>query len=115
MINEGSLPKITVVNKHHRQSGEYIGRGNPLGNKFTHLVSKFPDVIVVATREEAVARYGAWLDEQIAKEDVAICDELNRLADIASSTGSLSLQCFCAPRPCHGDHIKRVLLQAFKE
>lgn len=103
------LPIITVVNRHHGVSGEYIGRGNPLGNPWPI------DNSIGDTREIVVARYGDWLDQQILEENDAVCDELNRLADIASSTGSLSLQCFCAPLLCHGNHIKRVLIQAFKE
>lgn len=108
-IVAGSLPMISVVNRHHGVSGEYIGRGNPLGNPWPI------DNSIGDTREIVVARYGDWLDQQILEENHTVCDELNRLADIASSTGSLSLQCFCAPLLCHGNHIKRVLIQAFKE
>jgi len=109
-----SLPKITVVNKHHKADGEYIGRGNPLGNQWTHLVSRFPDTIQVSTREEAVAQYQKWLQAEIDKCTPAVCDELNRLVNIAYQTGELKLQCFCAPKACHGDVIKQTILSAWE-
>lgn len=106
-------PKITVVNKHHGKSGEYIGRGTPLGNQWTHLDSKFPDVIKVPTRAQAVAEYDKWLKGKIKENDPKVCNELNRLVYIAQQ-GELRLQCFCAPLPCHGDVIKQVLLEAMR-
>lgn len=109
------LPTITVVNKHHKAEGEYIGRGSPLGNKWTHLESKHPDVIKVAIREEAVQHYKTWLDRMIANNDEAVCNELNRLVDIAHRDGVLKLQCFCSPLPCHGDVIKQTILTAWSK
>lgn len=109
------LPTITVVNKHHKAEGEYIGRGSPLGNKWTHLESKHPDVIKVATREEAVQHYKTWLDRMIANNDEAVCNELNRLVDIAHEKGELKLQCFCSPLACHGDVIKQTILTAWSK
>lgn len=108
-------PNIHVVNKHHKLTGEYIGRGSPLGNKWTHLDSKHPDVIKVATREEAVAEYRKWLEGKIEACDEAVCNELNRLVDIAHRDGVLKLQCFCAPKACHGDVIKETILSAWSK
>lgn len=109
------LPTITVVNKHHKAEGEYIGRGSPLGNKWTHLDSKHPDVIKVATREEAVAEYRKWLEGKIEACDEVVCNELNRLVDIAHRNGELKLQCFCSPLSCHGDVIKQTILSAWSK
>ena len=114
-IQSHLLPHISVVNKHHGHTGEYIGRGSPLGNKWTHLDSKYPDVIKVATREEAVAEYRKWLNQEIEKCTPAVCDELNRLVDIAHQTGKLVLQCFCKPHACHGDVIREVILTAWRK
>lgn len=109
------VPTITVVNKHHNHTGEYIGRGSPLGNKWTHLDSKHTDVIKVTNREEAVAEYRKWLNQEIEKCTPVACDELNRLVDIAHRTGELKLQCFCAPKACHGDVIKETILTAWRK
>lgn len=108
------LPEITVVNKHHKLTGEYIGRGSPLGNKWTHLDSSYPGVIKVASREIAIAEYRAWLGTMIANGDACVCNELNRLVDIAHQTGELKLMCTCKPKACHGDVIREVILTAWR-
>ena len=101
--------KITVVNKHHKQSGEYIGRGSPLGNPYP-IIKGCSD----ASRAVVIAKYRVWLKEQIDTNNKLVCNELNRLVAIAQQ-GELKLQCFCAPLPCHGDVIKQVLLEALNK
>jgi len=98
---------IKVVNKHHGEQGEYIGRGSPLGNPFTHMKGTKARWIV-ATREEAVARYRDWLRDQLLEKNPAIIAELRRLMELAEK-GDLNLKCFCAPKACHGDVIKEFL------
>lgn len=109
------LPKIQVVNKHHKAEGEYIGRGSPLGNRWSHLDSSYPGAVKVATRGEAIQHYKTWLDRMIANNDVLVCNELNRLVDIAHEKGELKLQCFCSPLSCHGDVIKQTILSAWSK
>lgn len=99
--------KITVVNKHHKQNGEYIGRGSPLGNPWP--IHGFD------TREIVIARYRVYLRQQIDNGNQRVINELERLGNIAITTGSLNLQCFCSPQPCHGDVIKEVLENAIQE
>lgn len=95
---------ITVVNKHHGKSGEYIGRGSPLGNPF--VIGKD------GTREQVIAKYRVWLQEQIDKGNPVVLDELNRLGNKAIDEKGLALQCFCYPKPCHGEVIKEKLVKA---
>lgn len=97
---------IKVVNRHHKQSGEYIGRGSPLGNPYPI------DVKIGATREVVIDRYRSWIKSMIDASDLKVCNELNRLAELAQQ-GELKLQCFCAPLPCHGDVIKQLIEEAF--
>ena len=97
---------ITVVNKHHGKSGEYIGRGSPLGNPF--VIGKH------GTREEVIAKYAIWLRKQIDTGNQTVLTELNRLGNKAIDEGTLSLQCFCYPKPCHGNIIKDVIAKAIK-
>lgn len=108
------LPIITVVNQRKDKGGEYIGRPSPLGNPFSHM----PDTLAdhkVETREEAIAAFKMRLESDLRIGKPAIINELDRLANIALSTGSLKLRCWCAPLPCHGDVIKEIILQAIKE
>ena len=99
---------IAVVNKHHGASGEYIGRGSPLGNPFPIDVAKGQ------TREVVINHYKEWLDRQIKHEVPRVIDELNRLGALALQ-GPLNLQCFCCPQACHGDIIKDVLFKAISK
>lgn len=95
---------ITIVNKHHGKSGEYIGRGSPLGNPF--VIGKH------GTREQVITKYAIWLQEQIDKGNPVVLDELNRLGNKAIDEKGLALQCFCYPKPCHGEVIKEKLVKA---
>lgn len=102
---------IVIVNKHHGKSGEYIGRGSPLGNPFV--------IDTHGTRQQVIAKYAIWLKEQIDKKNPVVLDELNRLGNKAIDDKGLALQCFCYPKPCHGEVIKEKLVEAmynyFKE
>lgn len=95
---------IIIVNKHHNKSGEYIGRGSPLGNPF--VIGQH------GTREQVIAKYRQWLQEQIDKKNPVVLDELNRLGNKAIDDKGLALQCFCYPKPCHGEVIKEKLVEA---
>ena len=103
------MHNITVVNKKAGGKGEYIGRPSPLGNPFTskaHGMGKRVDTV-----QESIAQFDAWLQAKIADRDQAVCDELDRLYVLAQQR-PLQLVCWCAPGPCHGDVIKRVLEEA---
>lgn len=105
-IQSHLLPTITVINKHHGdQGGEYIGRGSPLGNPYP--------IEGANTRDVVIEKYRVWLNQKIEACDPVVCDELNRLVDIAHTTGTLKLKCFCAPAACHGDVIKETILTAW--
>ena len=99
-----SARPIIIVNKHHGKSGEYIGRGSPLGNPF--VIGKD------GTREQVIAKYRVWLNEQIMRKNPVVLDELNRLGNKAINEKGLALQCFCYPKPCHGEVIKEKLVKA---
>lgn len=99
-----STRPIIIVNKHHGKSGEYIGRGSPLGNPF--VIGKD------GSREQVIAKYRVWLNEQIMRKNPVVLDELNRLGNKAIDEKGLALQCFCYPKPCHGEVIKEKLVKA---
>ena len=111
-----SLPEIKIINHHQLcfEENEYIGRGSPLGNPFSHMDNTKAEH-KVETREQAIEAYAKWLMEKLQAGDQAIIDEMNRLANIAMSTGKLVLRCYCAPKPCHGDVIRKVLFEAIQE
>jgi len=84
----------------------YIGRGSPWGNPFTHLaLSRTKAQSQVATEEESMVRYEAWLRERLAKEP-GLKQELLK-------PDGHELVCYCKPRPCHGDILIK-LIEEFK-
>jgi hypothetical protein len=77
----------------------YIGRGqgSKWGNPFTHHQHLGGNLIIVDSREEAVARYEEWLMEQ--PELVALAKK--------ELKGKI-LGCWCAPLACHGDILLKI-------
>jgi hypothetical protein len=91
-----------VVHK-DREHDVYIGRKNGrlhFGNPFSHKGSKF-NVVLVATRAEAVSRFRSWLN---GESDLDVEPERRRwiLSQLPTLKGK-TLGCFCAPAQCHGD------------
>ena len=90
---------ITVKNKRSwKGPGEYIGRPSILGNPFPIHVG----------RTRCIVSYEFWLAQKIHNKDKPVLEELVRLAKIAE-LGDLNLICWCAPKACHGDVIKKTL------
>lgn len=107
---------ITVVNiKTFQGRSEYIGRpmpnrtGSPLGNRYK--VQPFGPY----ERDESVlVLYRAWLWKEMQNRSGAVYAELIRLALIAK-TSPLNLGCWCAPKICHGDIVKRAVTFLIKQ
>ena len=89
---------IHVVNKRNfRGNGVYVGRPSVLGNPY--VIGKD------GNRDEVIEKYRKWLWAKY-KEKGKVYDELMRLCDIARKR-DLVLMCWCKPKACHGDVIKR--------
>jgi hypothetical protein len=81
---------MRVVHCKRDRHDVYIGRGSKWGNPFTHLdgtTARFR----VRTREEAIAKYAAWIRTQ--------SELMEALPELAGKT----LGCWCAPKACHGE------------
>ena len=72
------------------------GRGSKWGNPFTHKQGRTLARFRVATVEEALEKYEAWLRSQ--PELMAALPELRGRV----------LGCWCKPGPCHGDVLARL-------
>jgi len=99
----GKKLQIKVARKGEGLEGFYVGRPTPLGNPFRLLREE--------DRNEVVARYAAWLDEQVRRGNPAVIRALEELYQRLKSEGGLTLLCFCAPKKCHAEviagHLKR--------
>jgi len=89
---------ITVGNKKQGACGIYVGRPSPLGNPFAMQGE--------VTRASVIRDYEDWLAEQLLGPRSAASIEMSRLAALARKQ-DLCLVCFCAPKACHADIIKR--------
>jgi hypothetical protein len=101
---------IEIKNKHtYKGDGEYIGRGSPLGNPYSHL-SNTKAQWQVKTRQEAIDKYYLWfLTMYGIGEGEPVYEEIWRLVNIYKKTGKLILICYCEPLPCHGEIIRRMI------
>src|ERR1700676_2847348 len=88
------------------QRGEYVGRrmkdypGSPLANPYY--------IGIDGARGEVIAKYRAWAATW--PEWSRASAELRRLVEIHRERGSLTLLCWCAPKPCHADVIAEMIL-----
>lgn len=106
-----AIGKITVVNKHHKlllPNKIYIGRGSPLGNPF-------PIKEGFSTREQVIEKYEDHFRGLIASNNKDAIQALDHMESIVRGGENLYLECFCAPKACHGDIIKKYLEVQIRE
>ena len=85
-----------VVNVRNGASCDvYVGRGSIWGNPFSHLAESKFEVIRVASRAEAIAKYEYYL---LASP--------NLMEQLPALRGK-RLGCWCAPYPCHAEVLAR--------
>lgn len=78
----------------------YIGRGSPLGNPF--IIGEHGD------RNEVCDKYEIYLRQTT---DPVILQEIKRMKVLIQSGYNVNLQCFCPNKRCHGESIKRRILE----
>lgn len=91
---KGSAPApmgYTIVN---------VARPSILGNPFP-MESE-------ADRAKVIAEFEDWLRKEW-KKNGAVRRELEALAERARNGEKLALQCWCSPKACHADVIKRAI------
>jgi hypothetical protein len=83
-----------------------IDRSSPLGNIF-HMAGE-------AQRDLVCNQYDVWLDNAMkdtTHKSVRAIKELNRLIQLYNKHGQLNLYCWCAPKRCHGESIRKAILK----
>lgn len=84
-----------------------------MSNPFSHLRGTKAQILV-PTRQDAINSYKGWLIQKIVDGDKKILQELTNLIQKARE-GDLLLVCYCAPKPCHGDVIKKLIERQLHE
>lgn len=94
--------EINVRNKKtYKNNGYYIGRPSLLGNPFKITEGQ--------TREKCIERYSYYIKNLIEKREEHVMKELESIFAGLVATGRVDLLCWCAPEPCHGDVIRRLI------
>lgn len=76
-----------------------VDRSSPLGNPF--------NMTSVADRDQVCDAYEKWFHRE--NFSMAFSNECQRLLSIYKKYGKLRLFCWCAPKRCHAQTIKRWL------
>ena len=92
---------IEVVHTKRDPDSIYIGRGSALGNPFKMYTEEL--------RDSVCDQYDEFFSSQLEAKDPEFMHELEFLVESAFVNGYVKLGCFCAPRRCHGDTVKRFL------
>ena len=116
---------IIVYNRtredHSNSPNNYpIYRPYILGNPYTAIKSKNTKAMyVVKTREEAISRYSDYFDIMYGSNKL-FTEAVDRIYEKYKNGETVYLECYCAPKPCHGDIIaeklrKRLLKEKFRQ
>lgn len=96
MRSERTLEHEIRVGRLRRDRGISVARPTPLGNPF--VVGR------PYTRAESIARYREWFHREIETGNALVLAQLGRI-EAAARAGDVTLLCWCAPLPCHGEVI----------
>jgi hypothetical protein len=98
------MPNIEIKNKsNYKGDGYYVGRPSALGNPF-HMRGEWQ-------RSNVIGRYKLWLERQIRVPKSRACCELMNLVNQYKCGKSITLICWCSPKPCHADIIKSKIIE----
>lgn len=101
---------ISVVNMSDHIPTEYdyyIGRPSILSNPYTHKKYTKYAKILVNSRDESISSYEQYFNENIRNEEFR--NEITKILELYKKHNKLNLVCFCKPKSCHGDFIKKYL------
>lgn len=83
----------------------YIGRGSILGNPFTYDGKRSSLAkLSFSTEKEAIDAYRMYFKEMYYC-DVDFKKEFDKIYNLYKKGEDIYLQCFCHPKPCHGEVI----------
>ncbi|NEQ13056.1 MAG: DUF4326 domain-containing protein [Moorea sp. SIO3E2] len=102
------MKKIKILNKRTLSylpkilddADVYIGRPSVLGN---------PYKVKASSRDEVIQLYRKWLWGRIQANDAAVIAELKRIKKLVLSDKQVNLVCWCTPKPCHGEIVKKCI------
>ena len=108
---KGNIIVYNTKNEDHTQEPNnfYIGKGSILANPFT-FNGKRSNLAKMSfkTREEAVDAYEVYFNA-VYGVDPNFTKSFDEIYEHYKNGEDVYLQCFCKPKPCHGDVIAKML------
>jgi len=95
---------INVVNKYKEPNHIYCGRGSALGNPFPMANE--------SQRNKVCNDYEEYFNQKVKVEKNEPMLKQLRLIYSQALKGDVNLGCFCAPKRCHCDTIKKFIEEA---
>ncbi|MFW6311492.1 MAG: DUF4326 domain-containing protein [Nanoarchaeota archaeon] len=95
--------------RYEKQKEEYdikVDRSSVIGNPF-YLGTDNPH-----SREIVCRKYGKWLKRELEHNNSLVEKELRKLQKIYKKHGRVNLFCWCVPKRCHAEEIKKELIQS---
>ncbi len=80
-----------------------VDRSSPLGNPFYMRLE--------SQRDKVCDDYRDYIYKEIRAGNKRIIQELERLCQIYKTYGQLRLFCWCAPKRCHSETIREIILK----
>ncbi len=85
-----------------------IDRGySPLANK-SRLQAE-------CCRDKVCDDYDQWLNDAFSVTHCQVYEEIMRIVALLESGADVNLQCWCSPKRCHGESIKKLIYTILKE
>lgn len=100
-----AAPLIKVVDVRAEKANVYVGRTTPVGNPF---VMKHEGM-----RDEVCDDFKVYLNTKLARNDRHIVKWFDNMVTRLNTGEYLILGCHCAPRRCHADQLKEVLIEMY--
>lgn len=101
--------KVVIINKYKVPANQqinaiYMGRGSPFGN---------PYHVDYHGRDGACDKFDEYMEKQLASDKPnTLKTNLYRLVEhVKKSQEPVMLMCFCAPKRCHVESIKRFIIE----
>lgn len=107
---------IQVVNKSSHEETEYdqyIGRPSILSNPYSHKKDSKHAKWIVETRTEAIDSYEDYFEKMLTDSRLFM-KALEKLLNFFKKHNKMYLVCFCKPKRCHGDVIKKYLIKRLR-
>ena len=96
---------IEIINARKQKPSEkydiWIDRRSPVGNPYT--------LIREDGRDNICDSYDEWFKGKLTMKDSKIIEYLDSMFELYKSHGRLRLFCWCVPKRCHGETIKKYI------